>query len=494
MVRVVGAAIVKDQVVIDGFLGIGKLENRFIHEHLLDVPIRIAQGEVHHADVLTNTSHFLCKPQREGVVIAVREEDGIRAAAVEEVVGIIPGNPEAGTVMFLVVRNARDKKRNKYKSGSNRRSEGGRSCGRRGKQHENTSANTINHAHEDKCRRVEVVTFTDFHVDRFRERSALSKTGEAFFNLLPVSPGRRIFGIANLLFEFSNSGCRSVTHAKTFNRKLGIINRLAEVDEFVRIRKRGNASTGIVQIRHVASHGANPIVTVALFHASAIGKVDIEQEAKRAKGVKRRDKDSEMLVTLIDINAGSNNKTVKQQEEEKLHKGVVAHKRHLRRELEAQTLDRFIFRSVKCIDAVSVVHPTDLCRQVLGHLVTTIAHAREGEHLVGNAGTAIESTGNHAFGTVLLTFDEVIEGDPVFVLEQVAKLEVALFVTDVEFRIVFINRRVEFRTDRDVKVGAIADQSKERKSERKKEATLKTSFTTPEYTLANASITQTSNN
>ena len=328
----------------------------------------------------------------------------------------------------------------------------------------------------------------------FRERSTLAKTGKAFFNLLPVSPGSRIFGIANLLFEFSDTSSRSVAHAKTFNRKLGIVNRLTEIDEFIRVREGSNASAGIVQVRHVTSHSANPVIAVALFHAGSISKVDIEEKAERAKDIKCRYKDTHMLIALIDIHASSDNKAIKQQEEEKLHQGIIAHERHLRRELKAKAFNRFIFRSVKCIDTVSIVHPTHLIRQVLGHLVTTIAHAREGEHLVSQAGTTVESTGNHAFGTILLTFNKGIEGIPVLRFEEVSELEVALFVTDVEFRVVFINRRVEFRTDRDVKVRAVADQSKECKSKGKNEATLKSSFSRLEYTLANACITQTSDN
>ena len=95
---------------------------------------------------------------------------------------------------------------------------------------------------------------------------------------------------------------------------------------------------------------------------------------------------------------------------------------------------------------------------------------------MSQAGTAVEGTGNHAFGTVLLTFDERIESFPVLAIEEVAQLEVALFVANIEFRVVFINCRVEFRTDRDVKMRAVTDQSKECKGNRKEKATLESTF------------------
>ncbi len=81
--------------------------------------------------------------------------------------------------------------------------------------------------------------------------------------------------------------------------------------------------------------------------------------------------------------------------------------------------------------------------------------------------TAVESAIDHAFGTILLTFNERIEGIPVFSLEQVTQLQIALIVTDVDFRIVFINYRIQLRADRNIKMSAIANQSKEGKCQGK---------------------------
>ena len=86
---------------------------------------------------------------------------------------------------------------------------------------------------------------------------------------------------------------------------------------------------------------------------------------------------------------------------------------------------------------------------------------------MSQARTTVEGARNHAFGAILLTFNKRVESVPVLGVEEVTELEVALFVADVEFRIVFVNRRVEFRTDRDVKMRAVADQGKECESERK---------------------------
>jgi hypothetical protein len=99
---------------------------------------------------------------------------------------------------------------------------------------------------------------------------------------------------------------------------------------------------------------------------------------------------------------------------------------------------------------------------------------RERKELVTNAGTTVEGTADHAFGTVLFTFNEVVEGDPVFILEEVSELEVTLFVADIDFGVVFVDNRVQFLTDRNVKVRAIANEGKEGKCQGQTHAALHT--------------------
>jgi threonine/homoserine efflux transporter RhtA len=69
--------------------------------HLVDVPIGVQQAEVHHAHVGADAFHLLGVPQREGVVVAVGEEDGVRCAAVQVIGCQVAGGVAAAAVVVI---------------------------------------------------------------------------------------------------------------------------------------------------------------------------------------------------------------------------------------------------------------------------------------------------------------------------------------------------------------------------------------------------------
>ncbi len=73
---------------------------------LLDVPVGIEQAEVDHAHVGPDAFHHLQVPEREGVVVAVGEDDAVGFASGQHVVGIIPRDEIAAAVMGMVALRA----------------------------------------------------------------------------------------------------------------------------------------------------------------------------------------------------------------------------------------------------------------------------------------------------------------------------------------------------------------------------------------------------
>ena len=373
--------------------------------------------------------------------------------------------------MFLVVRNAGHQEGHSHQGCCHRICKGGKG-GCRHQEHEDTGTDTVNHAHKNEGGRVEIVTFADFQMNGIGERSTGTHLSKTVLDFLPVLPDGRI----GVIVDFTLQGCKlsivCTTSLERFHTDLGMLDILTHVDEIVRIRKSRNAHATAVQVLNVAAHYGNPVIAFALLHTGAVGKVDVEQQAEGAKGVKHRNEHTHVAVTLPDEHANHDQKAIKDQEHEELRKCRIAHETHLCGELDSETFHRLVICSIEGIDAVGIVHVANLVRQVLRHLVSTVTHMREREELVAHAGTTVEGTANHAFGAILLTFDEVIEGDPVFVLEQVTELQVPLLVADVDFRIVFVDNRVQFRTDRNVEVRAVTDQGEERKCQRKTHAAL----------------------
>ena len=204
-----------------------------------------------------------------------------------------------------------------------------------------------------------------------------------------------------------------------------------------------------------------------LFHTGAVGKVDIEQQSHATQGIKHRQVQAQPHIAFPDKDADHHDKAIHQQENQELRKNRIAHEAHLGGELDSKTFKRFVLGSVKGVDPVGIVHATHLVGQILRHLIATVAHAGEREQLVGYTGTAVEGTTNHAFGAVLLTFHKIVEGLPVFTLEQVAQLQVALLIANVDFRVVLVDDRVQFRTYRNIQVSAVTDKGKEGKGQGK---------------------------
>ncbi len=240
--------------------------------------------------------------------------------------------------MFLVVGNAGNQEGNQNQSGCNRRSESchSSSCDH---EHQDTSTHTENHTHEDVCRSVEVVTFTNFQMDSFRERSAGTCTSKALFNLGPVLPCSRIFQRFHFLLQAGNLCAAAFTagfgHLDTI---LGHFNLLAKINNVICV---GN---GNIQAKALAitSDGVVPVCFISLLvHTGTVGEVDVENQTQRAKCVKGGHENTHLGITLPAEDANHNEKAVKDQENQELsqsaHGLIVTHHTHLSGELEAQT-------------------------------------------------------------------------------------------------------------------------------------------------------------
>ncbi len=77
----------------------------------MDVPVGVEQAEVHHPDVGADAFHFLQVPQREGVVVAVGEQDGVGGATVQQVVGAIWWDVVIGAVVVVPILGSHDDRR-----------------------------------------------------------------------------------------------------------------------------------------------------------------------------------------------------------------------------------------------------------------------------------------------------------------------------------------------------------------------------------------------
>ena len=120
MIRIAVVHIADCHRLFDAFFIVAQLENRFLCEHLLDVPIGIAERQIHDANIFADTCHLLRKPKRECIVIAIRKENCIRTAAVEKIICIIPRHPNSRTVMFCIIRDARNDRANHDKGNRHR--------------------------------------------------------------------------------------------------------------------------------------------------------------------------------------------------------------------------------------------------------------------------------------------------------------------------------------------------------------------------------------
>ena len=86
--------------------------------HLVGVPVGVQQAQVHHAHIGTDALHLLGVPKREGVVVPIGEEDGVRRTAVQVVRGQVAcGRAVAAVVVVPTLRQHDARHHQTYQGG-----------------------------------------------------------------------------------------------------------------------------------------------------------------------------------------------------------------------------------------------------------------------------------------------------------------------------------------------------------------------------------------
>ena len=71
--------------------------------HLVDVPVGAQQGGIDHADIRAEALDFLRIPEREGIVVAMRDQHAVRADGIQVVLRHLRGGVAVGAVVVVPV-------------------------------------------------------------------------------------------------------------------------------------------------------------------------------------------------------------------------------------------------------------------------------------------------------------------------------------------------------------------------------------------------------